>query len=78
MTPLRSQSNSALALVYGMAITTKDSALPVGMLSGLYDELTRRGLMPDLAAVLGPARVEGLELRVAIDRSRVRRGERRR
>jgi hypothetical protein len=71
--PLRNQSNTVLGVVFGMAVVTKDSALPAGMISALFDELSIRGLMPDVLAVLGPDRSTAVKLRVGADRGRARR-----
>ena len=72
---IRTAANSEVAMIFGMAVVTTDSALPAGMLSGLYDELQRRGLLPDLLLVLGEQRTQAVRLRVGADRARFRRAQ---
>jgi hypothetical protein len=58
---------------FGMCIQSSTATTPVGAISALADELTRRGLLPELLAMLDREAAGIVRLRITVDRQRVRR-----
>lgn len=61
---------------FGMAVQSKASAVPVGALSALADELARRGLLTELLGHLADDNRAALTVRITVDRSRRRNASR--
>lgn len=70
--PLAGQPNSAVALALGMALSGRPERTHPGALASIVDELTWRGLMPEITSALGQEMTRALMLRVGVDRSRAR------
>ena len=73
VTELRRLPNSAVAMAFGMCIQSELGTAPVGALSALADDLTRRGLLPELIEHLGPKTGHAVVIRINVDRVRARR-----
>lgn len=63
-------------MAFGMCVNATPSALPVGALSALADELGTRGLLPDVMGVLPQDQARALMVRITVDRQRARRARR--
>lgn len=72
-TELRALSNSVVAMAFGMCLQAELNTAPVGALSALADDLTRRGLLPELIEHLGPKIGHATVIRINVDRVRARR-----
>lgn len=70
--PLSAQSNSAVAMAFGMCVQSTPGTLPEGAFAAIADELKRRGLLADLLDHLGE-RSAAVMLAVTVDRTRGRR-----
>ena len=72
-TSLGTLSNSAVAMAFGMCIQSKQGTTPPGALAALADELTRRGLLPELLSHFAGDRPAAITLMISVDRVRARR-----
>lgn len=77
-TALRTRSNSAIAMAFGMAVQSKPGTVVHGALAIIADEMRRRGIYDDLMRELGTERARAVSLQIAVDRTRLRTASRRR
>ena len=73
MRPLQPQTTASIAFGLGMASQMPPSKRPDGLLCGLADELSARGVLTDLVAALGADLAGSLALAIELDRGRSRR-----
>ena len=73
MADIRTLSNTALGMAFGMCVQSLPGTTPPGAFAACADELSRRGLMADLLAGLGLERSRTVSLQIAVDRTRARR-----